>query len=232
MYIIAHRGASAEAPENTLSSIRKALEIGADFIEIDVHLSRDGIPVVVHDPHLERTTNLQKKERVNDWDLARIKSLDAGRWFHSDFAGERIPTLEEILSLDLGNTGLMIEIKKGHSSLSTLVNEVINRLNNANGKQIIVGSFSAHILELFKNKAPHIELMPIIKDFHMLPVMQKLEFKTITLYYKMVTPYLVSNFHESGKSVWAYTVDNPKIAEFLKSIGLDGLITNNPRTFI
>src|SRR5258708_9070381 len=95
MLVIAHRGASGNAPENTLAAFRKAVALGATFIETDLQLSRDARLVAIHDATVNRTTNGQGA--VHDMTLAELRRLDAGSWFGSEFAGERIPTLEEIL---------------------------------------------------------------------------------------------------------------------------------------
>src|SRR6478736_8242354 len=95
MLVIAHRGASGHAPENTLAAFRRAVMLGASFIETDLQLSRDARFVAIHDDTVNRTTNGQGK--VHDLTLADLRRLDAGSWFGSEFAGERIPTLEEIL---------------------------------------------------------------------------------------------------------------------------------------
>jgi glycerophosphoryl diester phosphodiesterase len=125
---VAHRGASAYAPEHTLAAYRLALEQGADYVEQDLAVTKDGVLICLHDPTLERTTNVEqlfpdrattvtwegKTERAwlaNDFTLAEIKRLDAGSWFHSKFAGERIPTFDEAVALVKGKAGLFPELK-------------------------------------------------------------------------------------------------------------------------
>ncbi len=95
-WVVAHRGASGHAPENTMAAFRRAVELGADFIETDLHLSRDAHLVCVHDAKLLRTTNANAA--VKELTLAQLHELDAGSWFGPEFAGERIPTLEEVLA--------------------------------------------------------------------------------------------------------------------------------------
>ncbi|MEX2478338.1 MAG: glycerophosphodiester phosphodiesterase [Gracilimonas sp.] len=107
--IIAHRGASAYHPENTMSAFRAAYEMGAEMIELDVTLSKDGVPVVIHDETIDRTTN--GKGLVSDFTLDELKNLDAGTWFSEKHAGEPIPTLEEVLEFARGKIALNIEIK-------------------------------------------------------------------------------------------------------------------------
>ena len=126
--VVAHRGASAYAPEHTLASYRLALEQGADFVEQDLAVTRDGVLICLHDPSLERTTDVEErfptrfteityegKKRqawlANDFTLAEIKSLDAGSWFGKQFAGERVPTFDEAVALIRGHAGLYPELK-------------------------------------------------------------------------------------------------------------------------
>lgn len=107
--VIAHRGDTAAAPENTLAAFAAAIDAGAGGIELDVHPSRDGAPVVHHDYYLDRTTN--GAGLVSDHTLAELRTLDAGAWFDGKFAGESLPTLEEVLSLAAGRVRLEIELK-------------------------------------------------------------------------------------------------------------------------
>ncbi|WP_409377624.1 glycerophosphodiester phosphodiesterase [Gracilimonas aurantiaca] len=107
--IIGHRGASAYAPENTMSAFRMAAEMGAEMIELDIVLSKDGVPVVIHDETLDRTTNA--KGLVSDYTLEELKMLDAGSWFSDEFKGEAIPTLEEVLEWAKGRVSVNIEVK-------------------------------------------------------------------------------------------------------------------------
>ncbi len=108
--IIAHRGAAADAPENTLVAMRISFDRGVDFVEADLHLTADGVPVLMHDPTIDRTTN--GSGNVADLTLAEIKTLDAGSWFGAQFAGEPVPTLEEFLDeLTPTNSRALIELK-------------------------------------------------------------------------------------------------------------------------
>lgn len=112
--VIGHRGASAYHPENTMSAFLAAYEMGAEMIELDITLSKDGIPVVIHDATLDRTTN--GKGNVSDYTLEELKTLDAGTWFDEAHGGEPIPTLEEVLQFAKGKIAVNIEIK--HESVT------------------------------------------------------------------------------------------------------------------
>src|SRR6266704_6290544 len=107
---IAHRGASARAPENTLAAFAEAVRLGANAIELDVHLTADGVPVVIHDGTVDRTTN--GRGEVAAMTLKDLRRLDAGAWFSSRFRGERIPTLEESLEFARGRCAMNVEIKE------------------------------------------------------------------------------------------------------------------------
>jgi glycerophosphoryl diester phosphodiesterase len=107
--VIAHRGDSAHAPENTLPAFEGAIQAGADWIELDVHLTKDDQVVVIHDETVDRTTN--GKGRVEDLTLAQLQELDAGSWFGSNFAGARLPTLDQVLDLAKGRSRVLIELK-------------------------------------------------------------------------------------------------------------------------
>lgn len=227
--LIAHRGASKEAPENTLIAMRTALDIGVDYIECDVHLSRDEVPVIIHDAILGRTTYTRPLERITDLDLNQIRELDVGRWFGKIFAKQRIPTLDEVLQLDRGNTGLMIEIKKGRSPLKPCVNSVLNALANARKERVILGSFSLQVLEEIRHAAPEQALIGIVEDFNKLDELRVMHLSHVAVWYKLLTPQIVENLHEEGAQVWAFTVDEPRTVQFLKFIGVDGIITNDPR---
>ena len=125
--ILGHRGASHDAPQNTLAAFRKAVEVGADGVELDVHLSRDGVPVVIHDAKVDATTD--GTGYVSAKSLEELKALDAGLSFDPQFSGERIPTLEEVL-LEVGEALLVnIELKVGRiDGLAAAVVDVVKRL--------------------------------------------------------------------------------------------------------
>jgi|SRR3990167_4489231 len=129
LMIIAHRGASNEAPENTLASFRRAVEIGADAIEFDVFATSDHHLMVHHDYYLERTTN--GKGFIENHTLAQLKKLDAGNWFSPEFKGEKIPTLEEVLDFGKGKCRFEIELK---STSERFLDNIINTIEKFNLK--------------------------------------------------------------------------------------------------
>lgn len=227
--IIAHRGASREAPENTLASLKKALEIGVDYIELDVHLSLDEVPVVIHDARLGRTVKGWSHQRIVQLTFQELAALDAGSWFDPSFSNEPIPSLQQVLDLKRDSTGVMIEIKKGYSPPHQLAQAVGATLMKAEASNVVVGSFSFPILGEFQQLFPKIPLVGIIETERALEEFLPLKLKRYAIWYKLLTPSLVNKLHEEGVHVWAFTVDDLKAAAFLQSIGVDGIITNDPR---
>lgn len=126
--MIAHRGNSSEAPENTLSAFKSAAFSKIPYIEFDLHLTKDGIPVILHDRFLSRTTGLQHPTPIEELTFSEIKSLDCGKWFNPLFQGKKILGLKELLEAPLENIGLMVEIKEGSASDELLVSSVVEEI--------------------------------------------------------------------------------------------------------
>ena len=237
--IIAHRGASGNAPENTLSAVKLAIGIKVDMIEIDVHLSKDNIPVVIHDNILDRTTN--GKGKVKDYTISDLKTLDAGNWFSKNYQHERIPTLEEVIDLTKGNCILLIEIKNGSSIYPNIENIIIDTIKNKKAeKDCIIQSFEDEVLDnLRKLKCP-IEIQKLVtRDIPFLPLHLDsklkfgsiLDYKNVTAinpYYKSVNKDFVDKIHASGKKTFIWTVDKEIEMNRLINLGVDGIITNFP----
>jgi len=153
-WVIAHRGFSGRAPENTVAAIREAIAIGADMAEIDVTLTADERVVVIHDETLQRTTN--GSGNVADHSFDEIRSLDAGSWFAPQFAGEKIPTLGEVLDTTKGRILLNVEIKS--EAVDRGISDKVAAAIRERGmiKQVIVSSFSPTALEQMHEVAPEI----------------------------------------------------------------------------
>lgn len=154
--VIAHRGASAAAPENTLAAIREAVRVGADAVEIDVRMSADGQVVVMHDARVDRTTN--GRGRVERMSLEQIRRLDAGSWFGSRFSGESVPTLSEVLRvLEPHETLLIIEFKVGGTRAPGIEAKVVSAVReSAMSGRTIVKAFDLGILERLAELAPQL----------------------------------------------------------------------------
>jgi glycerophosphoryl diester phosphodiesterase len=232
--IIAHRGFSKKAPENTVSAVRMAIDHAVDYIEIDVHLTKDGVPVVIHDSILGRTTPHSPPQRISDLTLDNIKHLDAGAWFDARYTGESIPTLDDILSLDWGTSGLMIEIKKGHSPIKPLVTAVGKAIRRALSrdpkKKILIGSFSIQVLKEMQVQFPALPLMGIIEDFNQLVNVNSITFSQLALWHKLLSASLLEKLKKQNTKVWTFTVDDPAAAKSMHEMGVHGIITNDPES--
>lgn len=239
--VIAHRGASKDAPENTLAAFRKALTIGADWIELDVHLSKDGRVVVIHDPVLGRTSTGKGSIREMLWeDLAK---LDAGSWKDASFADEKIPLLEDVLKLVQGRAKLLIEIKVDENNelyqgLSKAVLAIVEQYQAQDW--CILQAFDTGYLEETTSLAPEqVYHKLIVDDLKPLPIYidlgwklgwldRKQGYKALNSYYPLLTPQKISECHEQGLKVYPYTVDDIAAMQLLVHWGVDGLITNDP----
>lgn len=236
--IIAHRGASKEAPENTIASINRALDLGANFIEIDVRLSKDRIPVVIHDPSPARMIGVKSAPAVNQMTLAEIQQFDIGKLFGKAFIGEKIPTLLDVLNLNWKKTGLMIEIKKSVQQPKVVVKAVFEVLAQTSLPLpfIIIGSFSPEIISEAKNSLDQInqpiELIGIAEKPDMIDAFIELDIKRLALWYKLISPELINYLEENGIDIWSFTIDDLKTAQFLISLGVNGIISNDPQAMI
>ncbi|MDF2440800.1 MAG: glycerophosphoryl diester phosphodiesterase [Abditibacteriota bacterium] len=150
--IIAHRGASFDAPENTLASVRLAWEHNADAVEIDVHLSKDNHIVVMHDAHTQRTGGLDR--RIAEQTLEELRTLDVGSWKEARFAGEKIPTLSEVIETIPQGKRLVIEVKCGSEIVPTLQATLAGSGRSA--EQFLIITFSQSTLQAIKAAMPHI----------------------------------------------------------------------------
>ena len=143
--VIAHRGASAYAPENTLASFELAIDIGADAIELDLRQTKDSVLVVLHDADIDRTTN--GEGNVKDFTFSELQKLDAGSWFHKEFSNQKIPSLEEVIDLLDDSTIIIIELKEGNETYPGIEERVVEIVNQNNiESQTILKSFDPNVL--------------------------------------------------------------------------------------
>lgn len=231
--IIAHRGVSGIAPENTLKAFSLAASIEADYIEMDLRLSKDGIPVVLHDSSLKRTTGMKKL--IHTLSLSEIKKLDAGKWFDETYAGEQVPTLEQVLMTVGQSTGLMLEIKHCPQPPDMVVDAIFRTLKNfeLSLPPLIIGSFSLSIIEKIKQHAAKfpkkIKTIGILEKHNMIAPMINHGVDILAVWHKILTPGLVQTIISHGLPTWAFTVDDVALARFLASIGVRGIISNFPQ---
>ncbi|MFI5400013.1 MAG: glycerophosphodiester phosphodiesterase [SAR324 cluster bacterium] len=234
MEIFAHRGNSGEAPENTLAAFRQVLDVGADGVEFDVHLSRDGIPVVIHDEVVNRTSD--GNGWVRDMTLAELQRLDVGKWFGAEFAGERIPTLEATVGLFRGSAlRVNIELKTdrvAYPGLARAVTDMVRRIGMQ--RQALVSSFNHLTLLEARTMAPELEYAVLSSD-QMLEPWQYVRRYGFQAYHPRgvaVDEELVRRCHEAGIKVRPWVVDDLQLGARLAALGVDALITNHPRRFV
>ena len=223
--ITAHRGSSVSAPENTMAALEKAVEEMADRAEIDVQETADGQIVLCHDTNLKRVAGVNKK--VSDLTLEQIKKLDVGSWFSSQYQGEQIPTLEEVMEYAKGKIDLNIEIKNlgNASDLPEKVMELIGQ--HEMQEQCIITSTNRLYLKRVKAVDPEIRTGYIISaaygNFYSDDFIDLISIRS-----SFVTERLMESAHEAGKAVHAWTVNGKVEMERLKQLGVDDMITDRP----
>lgn len=223
--ITAHRGSSSGAPENTMAALEKAVEEMADRAEIDVQETADGVIVLCHDTSLKRVAGVNKK--VSDLTLEQIKKLDVGSWFSSEYQGEQIPTLEEVMEYAKGKIDLNIEIKNlGNSSgLPEKVIELVEK--HEMQEQCVITSTNRFYLKRVKAVNPEIRTGYIISaaygNFYSDEFIDLISIRS-----SFVTERMIESAHEAGKAVHAWTVNGKVEMERLKQLGVDDMITDRP----
>jgi glycerophosphoryl diester phosphodiesterase len=236
--IIAHRGVSSEAPENTLSSVKKALDLGVHCVEIDVRLSKDGTPVVLHDPSASRMAGVKGAIPVSQLTLSEIKEFDVGRHFDDAYIGERIPTLLDVLNLNWQNTHLMIEIKKSYKKPHSIVKAVFQAIEDAKSppSNILIGSFSHEIIKEAQKQrlpnGPNVEFIGIVEKLNLIDPFISQNVKRIAIWHKMADKDLIHSLTKKGMEVWSFTVDDPQLAQNLIALGIKGIISNDPKLML
>lgn len=225
--IIAHRGASREAPENTAAAFRRALAIGVDGVELDVHLSSDGEPVVIHDSSLGRTAGASGL--VKDLTVAELRRLDAGRWFGETFAGERIPTLAEALEI-LRPVRVIIEIKNGPIYYPDIAGHVAAVVRMAGHESVTISSFDHHALLQIRALEPDVETAALFSALPVDPVRLARDARAQCLHphWAFATRDLIEAAHAAGLRVDVWTVDDPGYMAEMTGRRVDGIMTNVP----
>lgn len=228
--IVAHRGASGNAPENTLAAFRLAIAQGTDMIELDLHQSKDGALVVCHDSKLYRTARVRKT--IKQLTLKELKRLDVGRWFHPRFSGEAIPTLEEVLKLTKDCVRLNIEIKQGSPFYPDIEERLVESLEYFQmTDSVLVSSFEDHALEAIRTLNPKISIGLLAERGDVKQLIRKasgLSASSLNLYTQLVTPGLVQEVHRHKLQVYVYTVNQIRLMNYYLLMGVDGIFTNFP----
>jgi glycerophosphoryl diester phosphodiesterase len=227
--VVAHRGASAFAPENTLAALRLASDLGAEWAEVDVQRTSDGVLVLVHDDSWKRTAGLDAAIRDTPWET--VRKLDAGSWRAPEFAGEHPPRLDEVLE-QLGRRlcfNLEVKSPENHPGLGPEVAAAVHRQGLA--RRVLLTSFDADLVEALAESEPDLEVGYLSAR----PIDRKHpRVRTYSLLHELVLadPSIVAEAHGRGCRVYVWTVDEPRIARRLARIGVDGIITNRPERML
>ncbi|RSL30630.1 glycerophosphodiester phosphodiesterase [Salibacterium salarium] len=227
---VAHRGWSGKAPENTMAAFEIALnEPKIDGIELDVHLSKDGVPVVIHDHTVDRTTN--GEGAVKNFTAEELKELDAGSWYHDSFAGEKIPFLEEVLQQVQGsNKQITIEIKQRRNMYKGLEEKLIHMLREYHVlDQVLIGSFDHTSVKKINQIEPSVDTGLIFMS-HPTLLLKQLSHtgaNHVMMHHEMVTKKLVEFIQNNNYSIGVWTVDKPAGVRRIYDIDPELPITTN-----
>lgn len=226
MKVIGHRGDSGRAPENTILAFKKAIEVGADGIELDVHLSIDKYLIVRHDEFLNTDQGIKK---IKDMTLKEIKEVDVGK-------GERVPTLDEVLNVICQRDFLLnVEVKYGYSKYPGIEETLIDKLRLFNmTSKTIISSFNFDSLRKIKKIAPEFSIGLLydknIEDIYI--VAQNMHARSIHPHYREVNEELAAECKKAKIEIYPWTVNEKEEMNRLIDIGVDGIITNFPGLLI
>ncbi len=237
--VISHRGANLEAPQNTIPAFEKALEIGVDGFETDIHLSSDGVPVICHNYTIDDTSD--GNGEVRSMTLEKLRSHDFGSWFHEKFKGTKLPTVDEFLNLcETADIEIMnIEIKPPLDGDMTIVAKTIEAVK-AHGlfEKLLISSFSADVLVECKRVDPKCKTGYLYAPnklyyytkmlFHYVEFAKRIKADYLHPHYFAVSKRYVEKLHANGIGVNVWTVDKPDVTRKMLECGVDGIITNAP----
>lgn len=243
--IIAHRGASAVAPENTLAAFRRAMEFGADGIEFDVRLAADGIPVVIHDPSLRRTAG--RRGKVAAYSSEELSHIDVGSWFarpgkngaKAEFAEERIVTLASALEFLKSFRGeIYVELKCKGDDLYPLARAAAAAIERADlAGTLIVKSFRLPVVTFFRENLPKVrtaalfapKIMTILrKDKHLVRLAEEIGAHELSIHYSLATEKLMKKAAKAELPVNIWTADHGRLLKRAARLGVKAVITNDP----
>lgn len=229
---IAHRGASALAPENTLIAFEQAIQTGVDLLEIDVRASLDGEIVVIHDPTIDRTTD--RTGVVAAQSFEQLRQADAGAWFSPAFSGERIPSLAEVLDLARHRAIVLIEIKADH-----LAERVLQQVHAAGAQDgVVLQSFDPETIRRVSAIEPATSTALLMGDLPKSPSRLRARRMTrevlglganaLSIWHAALTPAFYEEMRQRGVTVWVWTVDEEIVMHDMTQLGVQGIITNHP----
>lgn len=228
--IVAHRGASFNAPENTLAAIELAILQGADGVEFDVRGTKDDVPVLLHDETLFRTTNTISNKKIWDLTFDEVREFDAGSWFSRDFAGEKIPTFEEALKVIKGRSIAFIDMKTNNINVELEVVRLIEEYDMVNEVRLM--SFNVYQLFRFKEYNPNIQTILLVGaadyDIYGFVTDDRVDHFAIQINIIQNNPRMVTIIHRYGKKAYAWVVDDQRAIYIGMNADVDGFITKKP----
>ena len=237
--IIGHRGASAVAPENTMAAFREAIAVGADGIEFDVRLTRDGVPVVIHDSTLRRTGGLP--QRIAEMTWADVAKVDVGSWFSRSFANETVPGLAELFTLfESNDLTLYLEMKCDSAVEYAPLAEACCRMIAQRGlkERVVIECFQLPALRIVREInsdiktvalfEPSISNPSVLSDQSIINKATDVGAVALALHHRLARRSLIEKAKDVGLHVAVWTVDDPAWLERARSFGIDALITNDP----
>lgn len=232
MWVVAHRGASGHAPENTLAAFRRAVELGASFIETDLQLSRDVHFVAIHDETLERTTS--GTGPVHERTLAELRQMDAGSWFGSDYSGEKIPTLEEVLEF-ARQKDVVFYLELKPCAAWGAEHALVGALRQAGEiARAVVLSFDGGTLGMLRKLEPTLMTGLLAESMSDDPIgtAVKVGARQLAVRGDLVTPALLAEARKADLQVVSWTINHPAHMRALADAGVDGIITDYPERLL
>lgn len=226
--VISHRGDPEQGPENTLPAIQSALSLGVDVVEIDVQLSKDSIPVLMHDHSTARTSNSGHFKAVGSLTLDELGHLTC----QSKAGKAPIPSLKDVLQLDFSNSSLMIELKPEKGQSRELVAAVLASLEKHPEVQAYIGSQYIETLEECRKHAGSYPLIGIIGDVHPYQDYLELPLEVLAIGDYLLDEKMLGDCSRGSKELWVWTVNDPSYAKLLLEVGLRGIITDAPREML
>ena len=230
MLVIAHRGASGHAPENTMASFLQALAMGAPAIELDVHQTLDHELVVAHDDDLKRCGRDKRRLKNLHWD--DISRLDVGAWFGKNFTGERLPRLEDVFDILPPTVELHVEIKRGSSVYPGIEERVVDLIHKRGATaRTLVSSFDHAALYSVRSLDEKIRLGYLLGLTTLQTAfreMKEIDAESLNLSVRQTLARTVKATHERGRKILVYTVNTPAERDRLNALGVDGIFSNYP----
>ena len=235
--LIAHRGNSGPAPENTRLAIEQAIDMGADMVEVDLHISQDGVPVLIHNSQLEHTSNGQGQ--VTEHTLSELRLLDVGSWKAPRFADERILTLHEVFDLTRNRIPLNQDLKTERVIPATIKTIQVMKVLN----QVVISGCTQDFVQMIRSREPRLTVLlnldatleqlaltgpAAVFRSYCLTVAEQVGADGINIDHLFVSQELVQQAHRRGLSVWAWTVDDEARGQELLEMGVDSITTNWP----